>query len=957
MKQTLLLASTALLLFAASLTAAEPPGTGAFALTASSEQPDNPAANAMDGDPATRWCAENAAAGQWLQVDLGQPRAVAKVDITWEFDSAGYGASIQGSEDGKIWNPLPGDFRFLRVTITALPGGKWASIRELKLTSPDGREILNPAIRSAASAKPAAPEKIFPNPARIRYDGHCLQIEGKDTFIYCASFHYFRTPRELWRDRFQKIKAAGFNAVETYTPWNWHERQMPAGLEDFSKVDLSELEAWLKMAQDEFGLYTVVRPGPFICAEWAGGGYPRWLAKFGPGTGGLWLRSADDAHIAWSVHWYDAVCRLFAREQLTRKPVGGKGIILVQIENEYNAHSTGGKAKFLRALYQSIRRAGIEVPVFTCLTGECRGSRDPVLSQVFDCDNYYVGLTEAPGCAQRMADLRRKQPDAPGFVTELQGGWFSTIGGALSEDHYSDARHFNAIHWMSLLGGASGLTPYVFVGGTHFGNWGSRGQTTSYDYNAAVREWGARGPKYAVAQGIAQFVRENEAQLLRAEGGPCSIQDAPKSLFGGVRVSPDGTRFVFLLNNDPRNPAAGKATLLPGQVARPAGPIYNIDQNGNQVRIKTDESVAAPLAVPPIEVAFDLPPLGAKALVIPPDKSPEQGTWYPKPQPPIARPTSVPPPIRIATVLRRDEDFAVKWQPLPAGKSLPELGVDDQRYTLYRARFALTALEAAGQTRLLINSFSRDLVTVQVNGKLPPRLHPSDAYAASAHRNLNTSNARIRPVDFDNRFDVAGLLKEGENEIIFLYENIGFEHGYVPMEELCGIRTAGLGETGQAITKTLPLEVATDLGGVVNGWNLPTASSAGWKPLALDTASAVPRKGNDVQPKAAPDALLSWYRIDFELPAADPKLFLPWALRLSASGNGEMYLNGHNIGRHFEKGPQREYYLPECWLHVGPGRKNTLVLGLRQTVNGAAIRAAEILPYPNAAEVLNPPSS
>jgi len=113
------------------------------------------------------------------------------------------------------------------------------------------------------------------HPDRIRYDGHCLTIDGKDTFICSAAFHYFRVPRELWRDRFQKIKDAGFNTVETYVPWNWHERDLPAGLDDYSKVDLSEIEAWLKMAQDEFGFYSIVRPGPFICAEWGGGGYPR----------------------------------------------------------------------------------------------------------------------------------------------------------------------------------------------------------------------------------------------------------------------------------------------------------------------------------------------------------------------------------------------------------------------------------------------------------------------------------------------------------------------------------------------------------------------------------------------------------------------------------------------------------------------------------------------------------
>src|SRR5690348_15700001 len=77
-------------------------------------------------------------------------------------------------------------------------------------------------------------KKYFPYPDRIKYDGACLYIDGKETFIYSAAFHYFRTPRALWRDRFAKIKAAGFNTVETYIPWNLCELNMPDGLDDYS---------------------------------------------------------------------------------------------------------------------------------------------------------------------------------------------------------------------------------------------------------------------------------------------------------------------------------------------------------------------------------------------------------------------------------------------------------------------------------------------------------------------------------------------------------------------------------------------------------------------------------------------------------------------------------------------------------------------------------------------------
>ena len=316
---------------------------------------------------------------------------------------------------------------------------------------------------SAAGNNPEKPVKEFAHPERVRYDGSCMTIDGRDVFIYSAAFHYFRCPEELWRDRFRKIKAAGFNTVETYVPWNRHERSMPSGLDDTTRFDFSEIRRWLEMAQEEFGLYTIVRPGPFICAEYSGGAYPRWLARFRPDdVGGLWLRSADQTHVRWCVHWFDAVCKALADEQITRKPAGKKGIILIQIENEYNAHGCDNKEYFLKELYRSVRRNGFDVPVFTCLTGECRGSSDKELSQVFDCDNYYVGLSDAPSCAYRMSDLRRAQPDAPGFVTELQGGWFSLVTGSLSEDHYSDERHFKAVGLMSILGGATGLNYYMF---------------------------------------------------------------------------------------------------------------------------------------------------------------------------------------------------------------------------------------------------------------------------------------------------------------------------------------------------------------------------------------------------------------------------------------------------------------------------------------------------------------
>ena len=556
------------------------------------------------------------------------------------------------------------------------------------------------------------PVKQFAHPDRIRYDGSCMTIDGKDLFIYSAAFHYFRCPEELWRDRFRQIKEAGFNTVETYVPWNWHERTMPLSWDDNSHFDFADVKRWLKMAQEEFGLYTIVRPGPFICAEFSGGAYPRWLAKYRPdNVDGFWLRSSDWRHIRWSQHWFDAVCKALADEQLTRKPKGSKGIILIQIENEYNHHDCAGKEELLKALYESVRKS-MDIPIFTCLTEECRSSRDKQLSQVFDSDNYYVGLSSAPDCAHRMVSLKRRQPDAPGFVTELQGGWFSLVTGRLSEDHYSDARHFKAVSLMSLLGGAGGFNYYMFFGGTHFAGWGARGMTTSYDYNAAIRENGARSEKYWEARALGQFIQAYEQQLVRSVGGPCALEGGSEKLFGGVRLAADGTRFVFLHNTDPKQPAKGKVRLIPGKADRQAEPMYNINQHGEKVLIAASEGANLELKdAEPIEVSYDLPALGSKVLVIPAGKEAAKGSWWPQEQARPLRPSKVPAAVRVATAEKHADNCGeAQWLGLPRLVSLSDLGVNDFRYSLYRTRVNLSERQVANEHYLLFNMYTRDIV-------------------------------------------------------------------------------------------------------------------------------------------------------------------------------------------------------------------------------------------------------
>ena len=157
-----------------------------------------------------------------------------------------------------------------RVHIMELKGGrmKWFTCRWALGLSVMAASVFCMVDRCLAAEDVAS---------RIKYDQQCFTINGKDTFVFSGAFHYFRCPKDLWAERFTKMKAAGLNTVETYVAWNWNEPLPPANPDDFSKVNLSDLNDWLEMAIDQFGFNVIIRPGPYICAEWDGGGYPQWL--------------------------------------------------------------------------------------------------------------------------------------------------------------------------------------------------------------------------------------------------------------------------------------------------------------------------------------------------------------------------------------------------------------------------------------------------------------------------------------------------------------------------------------------------------------------------------------------------------------------------------------------------------------------------------------------------------
>jgi hypothetical protein len=178
------------------------------------------------------------------------------------------------------------------------------------------------------------------------------------------------------------------------------------------------------------------------------------------------------------------------------------------------------------------------------------------------------------------------------------------------------------------------------------------------------------------------------------------------------------------------------------------------------------------------------------------------------------------------------------------------------------------------------------------------------------------------------QFDIAKLVHPGTNSIAIIVKN---EDG-----------PGGLGNVSlQADADTPPAQLLYALPqGNDEHWFTPDYDDSTWTKV-------------EVSPTAAtlPNALLTWYRTSFALPAIERTIWCPWVLRLEASGNGFIYLNGHCLGRYWQAGPQHDFYLPECYLNVGPGQTNNLTLSLRPTDKGAVITSAQIVPLSQFAEI------
>lgn len=317
-------------------------------------------------------------------------------------------------------------------------------------------------------------------------EGHRFMLDGKPFVVRSGSMHYPRVPREYWRDRMKKMRALGLNTLCTYAFWNLHEPRR--GEYDFTGN--LDIESYIRTAQEE-GLWVIVRPGPYICAEWEFGGYPWWLLE----SPGIQVRTSDPRFLSAASKYMRRLLTQVAPLQITR----GGPVIMVQVENEYG--SFGDDHAYMNAIRKMIVDSGINVTLYTADGSSHKMLNGGTLPDLPCVINF-------GGAPQREFDnLAKFRPNGPRMCGEYWCGWFDHWG---EKHHTGDTQtHLAGIDWMLERGISFNL--YMVHGGTSWGfmnganfeernNAGYQPDISSYDYDAPIDEAGRPAPKFKLFQ-------------------------------------------------------------------------------------------------------------------------------------------------------------------------------------------------------------------------------------------------------------------------------------------------------------------------------------------------------------------------------------------------------------------------------------------------------------------------
>lgn len=333
--------------------------------------------------------------------------------------------------------------------------------------------------------------------------GDDFLLDGKPFQIISGEMHPARIPDAYWRQRIRMAKAMGCNTVAVYVFWNYHETA--EGRFDFTTGN-HDIARFMRICQED-GLWVLLRPGPYVCAEWDFGGLPPYLLRIPD----LKVRCLDTRYMAAAERYIRALARVVKPLQASE----GGPILMVQIENEYGSY--GNDRNYLERLRQVWQEAGIHMPFYTA-----DGATTTML-EAGTLPGAAVGLD--PGTSNAQFDLaRRMNPGVPVFASEIYPGWLTHWGEQWQRPDIGPVLK----QLQTLLDNHRSFNLYLVHGGTNFGFWagansGGKGyepDVTSYDYDAPVNEQGRATAKY-------QALRE---LLGRYRTGGAALPDIPAAI-------------------------------------------------------------------------------------------------------------------------------------------------------------------------------------------------------------------------------------------------------------------------------------------------------------------------------------------------------------------------------------------------------------------------------------------
>ena len=346
--------------------------------------------------------------------------------------------------------------------------------------------LLAISVITAANAQEVVNDHIFhalPSAKNFSdFDSKGFLINQKRTFIVSAGMEYARVPHQLWRERLLQLKRGGFNCVEVYTIWNFHEPT--EGKFEFSGDQ--NLDQFLALVK-ELGLYAIVRVGPYYCAEWDQGGYPIWL-RFKPGVR---VREPNAAFEKYVDRFFDRLLPVVMKHQINK----GGAVILVQLENEHpKGWGTDMPNDYFKHLQSKSLAMGMEVPYF------------------------FSGVHHATDPAGKGTLDDPKRPN-PWFSTEFWSVWYSQYGAKPTDAPVYDRRT-----WRIIAHGGNGYNFYMAHGGSNFGYTNNDEDAASYDYGAAVGQAGDLRPIYYTFKRAGYFARSFQEILENSTDASAAYQ-------------------------------------------------------------------------------------------------------------------------------------------------------------------------------------------------------------------------------------------------------------------------------------------------------------------------------------------------------------------------------------------------------------------------------------------------